>query len=183
MTLLLAGDILLTPAKMYSPSLLPVLRSGHVKAFAFVAEEGLLEGISRILPEHVSAVLGKYQRWAFLFNRIYIQHWLDFSASVVTRSQCFSKEPSKNIPILSKHQLMSITLSLEKGNLRRVWRQLISERKGILKDCVFCETPLHTEHFDQTVKLVERTNLHDLLYSMCTHTYTHTHLMQLYGRW
>ncbi|GAB0178183.1 trifunctional purine biosynthetic protein adenosine-3-like [Grus japonensis] len=52
------GDILLTPAKMYSPSLLPVLRSGHVKAFAFIAEEGLLEGISRILPEHVSAVLG-----------------------------------------------------------------------------------------------------------------------------
>ncbi|KFP42020.1 Trifunctional purine biosynthetic protein adenosine-3, partial [Chlamydotis macqueenii] len=51
------GDILLTPAKMYSPSLLPVLRSGHVKAFAFLAEEGLVEGISRILPEHVSAVL------------------------------------------------------------------------------------------------------------------------------
>ncbi|XP_040401255.1 trifunctional purine biosynthetic protein adenosine-3-like isoform X2 [Cygnus olor] len=51
------GDILLTPAKLYSPSLLPVLRSGHVKAFAFIAEEGLLEGISRVLPEHVSAVL------------------------------------------------------------------------------------------------------------------------------
>ncbi|KAK2522051.1 hypothetical protein Q9966_012669 [Columba livia] len=51
------GDILLTPAKMYSPSLLPVLRSGHVKAFAFIAEEGLVEAISRILPEHVSAVL------------------------------------------------------------------------------------------------------------------------------
>uniref|UniRef100_A0A8B9CH34 Trifunctional purine biosynthetic protein adenosine-3 n=1 Tax=Anser brachyrhynchus TaxID=132585 RepID=A0A8B9CH34_9AVES len=51
------GDILLTPAKPYSPSLLPVLRSGHVKAFAFIAEEGLLEGISRVLPEHVSAVL------------------------------------------------------------------------------------------------------------------------------
>uniref|UniRef100_A0A8C6N9M4 Trifunctional purine biosynthetic protein adenosine-3 n=1 Tax=Melopsittacus undulatus TaxID=13146 RepID=A0A8C6N9M4_MELUD len=54
------GDILLTPAKLYSPSLLPVLRSGHVKAFAFVAEEGLLEGISRILPEHVSAVLDAF---------------------------------------------------------------------------------------------------------------------------
>uniref|UniRef100_A0A8C3BKG3 ATP-grasp domain-containing protein n=1 Tax=Cairina moschata TaxID=8855 RepID=A0A8C3BKG3_CAIMO len=51
------GDVLLTPAKLYSPSLLPVLRSGHVKAFAFIAEEGLLEGISRVLPEHVSAVL------------------------------------------------------------------------------------------------------------------------------
>jgi len=59
---LFAGDILLTPAKMYSPSLLPVLRSGHVKAFAFIAEEGLLEGISRVLPEHVGAILGKYQR-------------------------------------------------------------------------------------------------------------------------
>ncbi|KFP81616.1 Trifunctional purine biosynthetic protein adenosine-3, partial [Acanthisitta chloris] len=51
------GDALLTPAKMFSPSLLPVLRSGHVKAFAIIAEEGLLEGISRVLPEHVSAVL------------------------------------------------------------------------------------------------------------------------------
>lgn len=61
LTLLFAGDVLLTPAKLYSPSLLPVLRSGHVKSFAFIAEEGLLEGISRILPEHVSAVLGKYQ--------------------------------------------------------------------------------------------------------------------------
>uniref|UniRef100_A0A8C3BLN9 Trifunctional purine biosynthetic protein adenosine-3 n=1 Tax=Cairina moschata TaxID=8855 RepID=A0A8C3BLN9_CAIMO len=48
------GDVLLTPAKLYSPSLLPVLRSGHVKAFAFIAEEGLLEGISRVLPEHVN---------------------------------------------------------------------------------------------------------------------------------
>ncbi|XP_035171569.1 trifunctional purine biosynthetic protein adenosine-3-like isoform X1 [Oxyura jamaicensis] len=54
------GDILLTPAKLYSPSLLPVLRSGHVKAFAFIAEEGLLEGISRVLPEHVSAVLDAF---------------------------------------------------------------------------------------------------------------------------
>ncbi|XP_053916554.1 trifunctional purine biosynthetic protein adenosine-3-like isoform X4 [Cuculus canorus] len=51
------GDILLNPSKMYSPSLLPILRSGHVKAFAFIAEEGLVEGISRILPEHVGAVL------------------------------------------------------------------------------------------------------------------------------
>uniref|UniRef100_A0A669QUY9 Trifunctional purine biosynthetic protein adenosine-3 n=1 Tax=Phasianus colchicus TaxID=9054 RepID=A0A669QUY9_PHACC len=51
------GDVLLTPAKLYSPSLLPVLRSGHVKSFVFIAEEGLLEGISRILPDHVSAVL------------------------------------------------------------------------------------------------------------------------------
>lgn len=72
LTLLSAGDVLLTPAKLYSPSLLPVLRSGHVKSFVFIAEEGLLEGISRILPEHVSAILGKYQIWLFLFDKFYI---------------------------------------------------------------------------------------------------------------
>ncbi|KAM4905894.1 trifunctional purine biosynthetic protein adenosine-3-like [Sylvia borin] len=50
------GDVLLSPGKMFSPALLPVLRSGHVKGFAPTAE-GLLRGISRVLPEHVSAVL------------------------------------------------------------------------------------------------------------------------------
>nr|XP_032606756.2 trifunctional purine biosynthetic protein adenosine-3-like [Taeniopygia guttata] len=50
------GDVLLTPGKMFSPALLPVLHSGHVKGFAPTAE-GLLGGISRLLPEHVSAVL------------------------------------------------------------------------------------------------------------------------------
>ncbi|NXF26482.1 PUR2 protein, partial [Rhodinocichla rosea] len=38
------------------PALLPILRSGHVKGFAPTAE-GLLGGISRLLAEHVSAVL------------------------------------------------------------------------------------------------------------------------------
>ncbi|KAI1241431.1 Trifunctional purine biosynthetic protein adenosine-3, partial [Lamprotornis superbus] len=42
--------------KMFSPALLPILRSGHVKGFAPTAE-GLLGGISRLLPEHLSAVL------------------------------------------------------------------------------------------------------------------------------
>ncbi|NWV73984.1 PUR2 protein, partial [Dasyornis broadbenti] len=50
------GDVLLTPGKVFSPALLPVLRSGHVKGFAPTAE-GLLGGISRLLPEHLSAIL------------------------------------------------------------------------------------------------------------------------------
>ncbi|XP_054149704.1 trifunctional purine biosynthetic protein adenosine-3-like [Melozone crissalis] len=50
------GDVLLTPGKMFSPALLPLLRSGHVRGFAPTAE-GLLGGISRLLPEHVSAIL------------------------------------------------------------------------------------------------------------------------------
>ncbi|XP_067421683.1 trifunctional purine biosynthetic protein adenosine-3-like isoform X2 [Emydura macquarii macquarii] len=51
------GELLLTPTKIYSKALLPVLRSGHVKAFAPITGRGLLESISRILAESFSVVL------------------------------------------------------------------------------------------------------------------------------
>ncbi|KAM9174155.1 trifunctional purine biosynthetic protein adenosine-3-like [Pangshura tecta] len=54
------GELLLTPTKIYSKALLPVLRSGRVKAFAPITDGGLLESIPRILPEAFNVILDAY---------------------------------------------------------------------------------------------------------------------------
>ncbi|KAJ7320540.1 hypothetical protein JRQ81_020051 [Phrynocephalus forsythii] len=56
------GELLLTPSKIYSKALLPVLRSGNVKACIPIAEKGFTGSFSQILPEQLSVVLDA-RRW------------------------------------------------------------------------------------------------------------------------
>ncbi|XP_048873544.1 LOW QUALITY PROTEIN: trifunctional purine biosynthetic protein adenosine-3 [Brienomyrus brachyistius] len=65
------GGVLLTPTKIYSRLLLPVLRSSSVKAYAHITGGGLLENIPRVLPPELAVDLD-----ASLWNIPPVFSWL-----------------------------------------------------------------------------------------------------------
>lgn len=57
---------MLTPTKIYRRSLLPILRSGAVKACAHITGGGLLENIPRVLPQELAVDIGEMKDYFHL---------------------------------------------------------------------------------------------------------------------
>lgn len=59
---------MLTPTKIYSRLMLPLLRSGAVKAYAHITGGGLLENIPRVLPQELAVDIGEMKECLHLGN-------------------------------------------------------------------------------------------------------------------
>ncbi|XP_014664579.1 PREDICTED: trifunctional purine biosynthetic protein adenosine-3-like [Priapulus caudatus] len=79
------GADLLVPTKIYSKSLLPVLRGAHVKAYAHVTGGGLPENLPRVLPRGLAASLDS-NHWEVAPVFAWLQHVGGISESEMLRT-------------------------------------------------------------------------------------------------
>ncbi|XP_006886812.1 PREDICTED: trifunctional purine biosynthetic protein adenosine-3 [Elephantulus edwardii] len=79
------GQLLLTPTRIYSQTLLPVLRSGHVKAYAHITGGGLLENIPRVLPQKFGVDLDA-RAWKIPRIFSWLQHQGNLSEEEMART-------------------------------------------------------------------------------------------------
>jgi phosphoribosylamine--glycine ligase/phosphoribosylformylglycinamidine cyclo-ligase len=65
------GDVLLTPTRIYVKSLLPIVRSGMVKALAHITGGGFIDNIPRVLPDNLAVEI-KEGSW----KKLQVFEWL-----------------------------------------------------------------------------------------------------------
>uniref|UniRef100_A0AAR2KPW9 Trifunctional purine biosynthetic protein adenosine-3 n=1 Tax=Pygocentrus nattereri TaxID=42514 RepID=A0AAR2KPW9_PYGNA len=115
------GSALLTPTKIYSRLLQPILRSGAVKAYAHITGGGLLENIPRVLPKDLAVDLdATHWRIPPVFS------WLHKEGSL-----------SEEEMVRTFNCGLGAVLVVGKQEAQRVLRQLQAEEEAWIVDCDF----------------------------------------------
>ncbi|PIK51511.1 putative trifunctional purine biosynthetic protein adenosine-3-lik e, partial [Apostichopus japonicus] len=111
------GEVLLTPTRIYSKSLLPSIRSGKVKAFSHITGGGLSENIPRVLPENVKVELDASQ-WTVpaVFG------WLSQSGNIDEQEMSRTFNCGIGAVLIVKAENANEIQSLIEVNSETVWR-------------------------------------------------------------
>ncbi|XP_051840878.1 trifunctional purine biosynthetic protein adenosine-3 [Antechinus flavipes] len=136
------GELLLKPTKIYSRTLLPVLRSGDVKAFAHITGGGLLENIPRVLPETLGVDLDA-RCWKI--PRIF--SWLQLEG-------CLSEEEMAKTFNCGIGAVMVVQKDLAEQVLKDIHQQ--EEEAWIIGNVVTCPTGcsrVKVNHLIQTMQI------------------------------
>ncbi|KAJ6662432.1 hypothetical protein lerEdw1_011845 [Lerista edwardsae] len=162
------GELLLTPTKIYSKALLPVLHSGNVKAYINVADGGLLGSFPQILPEKFSVVLDAYT-WKIpeLFSWLHKEGRLSegemaqmfncgLGAILVVQKEAAGlvlKDVQKNEDACMHTQLSLIPLGHPRVAIKNLLEALLQSKSPFLWNISDAVSPLQTTHTKSKVKV------------------------------
>ncbi|KAG8147269.1 hypothetical protein E2320_000036, partial [Naja naja] len=159
---------LLTPTKIYSRALLPVVRSGNVKAFIHIADGGLLGGFSQILPERFSVVLDTH-KWKIPSVFSWLQE--EGNLSEEEMGQIFNcgigavlivqrEAARKVLKDVQKHEdawmigkVVHRTAGYPQVEIKNLSEVLLQNKWPFLKDVSNADNPPHTIHRKHKVKV------------------------------